>query len=142
MTCVTAAAYYWFRSREDLPSVPQWNLKHDSPGRWALLGVSKALVLAKLFAGFSYPLLSTVTQLLPRTTIGVDADVLGLRADGSRAMSGRHAEFFAFGERLDSCIIYKTGWPRAPFNLRSGESVTLEGKENGFGMVLIAVKRR
>src|ERR1700730_6416208 len=37
--------FHWFRRRPRLVAPPQWNLKHDSPGVWALTGIAAGVAL-------------------------------------------------------------------------------------------------
>jgi hypothetical protein len=54
--------FWWFLPRNDLPYVPHWNLKHDSPGRWVLTGFGMGVVAGLCGAWCGYRCLSAAAQ--------------------------------------------------------------------------------
>jgi hypothetical protein len=132
--------WHWFRPREDLPRVPDWNLKHDSPGRWALKAVGSSVLVAGLACLFVYLSLSFLAQHVTGTTTTSAARVEQLRKGGSRDRCRVHAEFSRdSGSLLSACVVPKWGAPLSQEDLHIGAAVQLQIVQNAIGRVLVSV---
>jgi hypothetical protein len=132
---------YWFRTREDLPDVPDWNLKHDSPGQWVLAGLGLALFSGLLFAWCGYLFASVATQHLSGRRLQVPAKVMAIeRVYGRRRNCDRRARFSAGSDgELESCVKPFGNSPLMDDGIRVGDRVTLLIVENVLGSALVGV---
>jgi hypothetical protein len=101
-----SALWHWFRPREDLPRISAWNLKHDSPGRWALKGAFRALLITGLSCALVYMLLNVLAQHLRGSVTTSAARLEELRRGGAREQCAMYAEFSReSASRLRSCVV-------------------------------------
>ncbi len=134
---------YWFKTREDLPRVPDWNLKHDSPGWWVLAGTGLALFSGLLFAWCGYLFASVATQHLSGRRTQIPATVAAIdRVYGRRRVCDERAHFSAgWDGDIDSCVKPFGKSPLMNEGIRVGDRVTLLIVENTLGSALVGVVR-
>jgi hypothetical protein len=134
------ALRHWFRPREDLPRVPDWNLKHDSPGRWALKAVGSSVLLAGISCLLVYLSLGSLAQHVPGSSTTSAARLEELQPGGSRDRCRMYAEFSRESATpLRSCVVARRGAPLLREDLQIGAAVQLEIKQNAIGRVLVSV---
>jgi len=104
---------YWFTLREDWVRIPNWHLKHDSPGRWVLAGIGLALLLGVGFAWCGYSAVRIATHHLSVRRLQIAATVTAVKnVSGRRRVCARRAWFFIRGRGdLKSCVTPVFGAP-------------------------------
>jgi hypothetical protein len=137
--------YHWFRPRERLDPPPHWNLKHDSPGTWALTGIGLAVSIAVLVGWAVYNLAGMAVQHVPGKRIELPATVtLVEEVPGRRSVCYWRAEFaVGWRDTLASCVDPKFGASVLDSHpLTVGDPVTLTLTDNVLGTALSRVSRR
>jgi hypothetical protein len=134
--------WYWFRRREDLPYVPAWNLKQDSPGMWVLTGVMGALVLGGVFAWLSYLLVGVVAQHVKGDISVVPARIVETTIHDEQYKTCDVTGDFSVGwnDRVAFCVKPSGDQPMSNMPLEAGQTVKLLIKDNALGKVVIGIE--
>jgi hypothetical protein len=132
---------YWFKPREDLHRVPDWNLKHDAPGRWALKGAAAAAFFGGMSGGLIYAFLCSLAPFVPGPITTSTARLEQLeQSHASRDRCKLYAELSRDGsETFRACVATTFGAPLLREDVEIGTPVRLLIKENAIGRVLLAV---
>jgi amino acid transporter len=135
-----AVAWYWFRPRPDLPTVPKWNLKRNAPGRWVLLGLSQAVVGGAFVFVFAYWLLTGVAPFLPgsmREHLGTVIDPPTEYSRG-RCATGLRVNLDQSGEK-SFCV--RTSWGDSVLSspVESYQRVRVVTRQTALGTVLVSI---
>lgn len=131
----------WFRPR-DSRAPPHWNLKQDSPGTWAVVGIGVAMLAAitVLFSTYRVGLVSA--QILPGTVSKVRATVTSyVKLTGrGRGCKARATFSVDWGSDLEACVEPVSFETLVPRRLEVGEVVTLDVRRTFAGDALTAVE--
>ncbi len=132
---------YWFKPREDLHRVPDWNLKHDSPGRWALKGTAAAAFFGGVSGALIYAFLCSLAPFVPGAITTSTARLERLdQSHASRDRCKLYAELSRDGsDTFRACVATTFGTPLLREDVEIGTPVRLLIKDNAIGRVLQAV---
>jgi len=132
---------YWFRTRSDLPSVPEWNLKHDRPGLWVVTGSGLCLIAAGSVAWVTHTVVRTTVPHLGGQQMLVEAVVQSVgTSDVEDELCEKEASFLLRGnETLSVCVKPKVGDELSSIPLESGQSVAITVASNFLGASVVRV---
>ena len=131
---------YWFRPR-DSRAPPHWNLKQDSPGTWAVVGIGVAMLAAITVLFSTYRVALVSAQVLPGTVSTVRATVTSYenRTGRGRGCKARATFSADWGNDLEACVDPVSFETLVPRRLEVGEAVTLDIRTTFAGDALTAV---
>jgi hypothetical protein len=132
----------WFRHRPRGVAPPEWNLKHDSPGLWAVKGILLALITSGFLGWTVYQVLDVLVQRLPGRPISTAASVVDLEDVTSRASSCKvKARFLiGWGNLVATCVTPRYGESLADAALVPRQQVSLIITNNVLGRAVTAIK--
>jgi hypothetical protein len=135
--------YYWFRPRPALVPPPHWNLKHDSPGTWAVTGLAAAIFLGALLGWVAYVTVVVLTQYVPGSSVRMPAEVIAVERVGGRyRVCDVRADFSAGWEGpLSACVVPRSGPLIGRGSFAAGDNVELTITENFLGAPLVQVAK-
>ena len=134
--------FHWFRRRPWLVAPPQWNLKHDSPGVWALTGIAAGVALAVLVGWTTFAFVGVLAQHAGGHYSRVTARVLAVeRLSGRYRVCDLRAVFAVdWAKSIDACVVPRSGSAIARYPIKVGDTVVLTVTENALGSVLSGVR--
>jgi hypothetical protein len=133
--------YCWFRRRPKLVEPPHWNLKHDSPGVWALTGVAVGVSFAVLVGWTTLALDRVLAQHVGGKPSQVSAHVLAVEPlSGRYRVCNLKAVFdVGWGDHVEACVVPRSGTPIVRFSIGEGDRVVLTITDNWLGSTLSGV---
>jgi hypothetical protein len=122
---------------------PHWNLKHDSPGTWALTGAAAALAIGALFGWVAYVVVLVLTQYVPGSSTKMPAEVIEIQEIGGRyAVCNVRADFsVGWEDTVRVCVAPRYGHAVISDAFSVGDDVELTITENFLGTVLAQVRK-
>jgi len=134
--------YHWFRRRPKLVAPPQWNLKHDSPGVWALTGIAAGVSLGVLVGWTTFAFGGVLVQHVEGQNSQVPARVLAVELLNGRYRVCDSKAIFEVGwaKHIDACVVPRSGSAIAGFSIKRGDTVVLTVTQNWLGSVLAGVE--
>lgn len=146
--CVVLVAmpvwFWWFLPRSDLPFVPHWNLKHDSPGTWMLAGVGLGIFAAMCGAFCGYRVLIAAAQHIPGKHTTFEATVVeSARQTGRRRRCDWRISLSEDATRDvdDFCFDPTYGSALGAHPPAVGDRVIADVVENAIGRVVVHLER-
>lgn len=133
---------HWFRRREKLDPPPHWNLKQDSPGTWALTGITSAALQAVSIAVAVYFLSSLLAQHSGGSQIRALARVAEVEHFTHRKAACKTRVRFSWnwGRNVRACIVPRFGRSLANRQVQVGDTALLIISSNVFGSALVGVE--
>jgi hypothetical protein len=133
---------FWFRNQSDLHNVPEWNLKHDRPGLWVVVGMALSLIAAGSVAWATHLLVKTTAQHLGGQQALIEAVVQSVSVN--EQLDGhchKEATFVSrAGESFNLCIEPNIGHALSSTSVENGQTVAMTVVHNLLGTALVRVE--